>query len=86
MSVLRLLHLGYKRVECAHIVGCCANSVTNYTTEGFITVDGTVENETLSVILPYYPSGVDRLNVFLILNGESSGKVFCRDLVVEVMK
>ena len=30
MHVLHLLHLGYARGECAQIVGCHANSVTNY--------------------------------------------------------
>ena len=30
MYVLYLLHLGYARGECAKIVGCHANSVTNY--------------------------------------------------------
>lgn len=30
MYVLHLLHLGYKRKECAQIVGCSLNSVTNY--------------------------------------------------------
>jgi transposase len=30
MQVLHLLHLGYKKGECAKIVGCHANSVTNY--------------------------------------------------------
>ncbi len=30
MYVLHLLHLGYKRGECARIVGCHANSVTTY--------------------------------------------------------
>jgi len=30
MYVLYLLHLGYKKVECARIVGCHPNSVTNY--------------------------------------------------------
>ena len=30
MYVLHLLHLGYKRTECARIVGCHINSVTSY--------------------------------------------------------
>ena len=30
MYVLHLLHIGYSRSECAKIVGCHANSVTNY--------------------------------------------------------
>ncbi|MEM7381762.1 MAG: hypothetical protein AAF361_11270 [Bacteroidota bacterium] len=56
------------------------------TTQGAITVNGTQQDRSLSVIMPYFPTDVDRMNVFFIIGGESSGKVYCKDIKVEVME
>ena len=55
------------------------------TTQRNIMISGTSEDQTLSATLPYVPGEIDQLHIFLILDGDSSGKVYCKDIKVDVI-
>ncbi len=56
------------------------------TTQGSISFNGTEQDRQVSVIMPYFPNRADKLSVFFLLGGEINGKVYCKDILVEVME
>ena len=56
------------------------------TTQGRSSLRGTIENGILKVTIPYFASETELISIFVLLRGGGVGKVYVKDLKIEVLQ
>lgn len=55
-----------------------------FTTQNNVRVNGTFDWEPVELVIPFFPREVDRLEVYLVMSSQTSGKVYFDDVTLTV--